>query len=491
MTQGGRWKLALGVLLAASIVKLWLLPLPSSFWVDEMVTAFVVHQGAAHASFAVAPQVTASVYYWLPWAAERIFGFSEVSYRISSILLMGGALFLLALLAMRLIHPEAGWFAIFAALTLRGINYEAADARPYALAMLVSAAALWFLVRWLDSARWQDAAGFVFFAALLWRVHLINWPFYAVFVAYAAARLARRDTTVSWKEFAGTFAVLGLTLAPVLFGALALFRNARAHVIAEHPPSLRELGNAFKFLLVAGCGVAGWLLSRRYRWPRQTNPSVPVLILVLGWWAWHPAALYAFSWITGASVFVPRYLSLSLPGAALAGTLAAAYFVPAGRWLPATTVFAVGVLLFVGDNRRLWPPHHNSDWRAASQAIHQAGTTAATPVLYPSPFIEAKSPIWRPDYPLPSFLYCHLETYPIAGKPFLLPFEMSPEAERYAASIVGTALTTSGRFYIYGGDINVHRWQAWFGGREELHGWQSRRLGPFGDVDAVLFERTP
>jgi hypothetical protein len=75
-----RYLLALSLLAAAAVFKLWILPLPSSFWVDEMVTAFVVHFGASHPSLMVAPQVVATVYYWLPWAAERLWGFSEVAY---------------------------------------------------------------------------------------------------------------------------------------------------------------------------------------------------------------------------------------------------------------------------------------------------------------------------------------------------------------------------------------------------------------------------
>ena len=159
-------------------------------------------------------------------------------------------------------------------------------------------------------------------------------------------------------------------------------------------------------------------------------------------------------------------------------------------WLPVTTVFAAGVLLFAGDAHRWQPPHHNSDWRAASRKIREAGIEAATPVVYPSPFIEAKPPLWRPDYPLPSFLYCHLTTYPAGGTPYLLPFEKSPEAENYASTLAGHALAASGKFYIYGGDVNVRRWQSWFSARQELAGWRSRRLGPFGDVDVALFEKS-
>jgi hypothetical protein len=61
-----RLTLLLAALLATAVVRLWLLPLPSGFWVDEMVTAFVVHYGPTHPSLAVAPQVTETIYYRLP-----------------------------------------------------------------------------------------------------------------------------------------------------------------------------------------------------------------------------------------------------------------------------------------------------------------------------------------------------------------------------------------------------------------------------------------
>src|SRR5690348_15572162 len=150
------------------------MPLPSSFWLDETETVFVARHGPAHWSLAeTAPQAWKSIYYPVARLSAACFGSSEVAYRIPSVLLMGAALFLIARLAARLIHPQAGWFAAFACLTLRGINYEAADARPYAMGMCVAAAAMLFLVHWFDSARWRDGLLFVLFAALLWRVHLL------------------------------------------------------------------------------------------------------------------------------------------------------------------------------------------------------------------------------------------------------------------------------------------------------------------------------
>jgi hypothetical protein len=478
----------LPLLLALVIVRLWLMPLPSSFWVDEEVTAFVVHYGADHPSFAIAPQVTKSVYYALPRAAEAVLGFSEISYRLPSIVLMGLALFFIARLAARLIHPEAAWFAVFACLALRGIDYEAADARPYALGMCVAAAVFLCLARWLDSARWSDALLFALCGALLWRVHLVFWPIYIVLALYAVVRIGHRETPVQWSAALAVFGLLGLALVPVLFNALALFREAGAHVIVDVPRG-RDLRNELKLGLLAvgaGIGVIGWW----FQWRREDPPPAwGSWTLIAGWWLIYPLALYTFSVATGDSVFVARYLSIGLPGAALATALLAAPRVPRARWKPLAAALGLGVLLFLGQWGTLLPPHHNSDWRAAARGINQLSAGPGTPVICPSPFIEARPPVWRPDYPLPGFLYSYLPVYPVTGKPYLLPFEPSPEAEQYAATLSRETLPQQGRFFVFGGGRNVNYWTEWFAAQPQLREWKHRALGPFGDVDAVVFER--
>jgi uncharacterized membrane protein len=153
-------------------MRLWLMPLPFSFWTDETGTVFVVEH-PADPSLAPVPRVPASIYFALPRAAGRLFGFSEVSYRFPSVLLMGIALFIVGRLAARLIQPDAAWFAVFACLALSDLDYYAADARPDALGICVTAASLYFLIEWLDTARWRPALLFPLFAALLWRVQLV------------------------------------------------------------------------------------------------------------------------------------------------------------------------------------------------------------------------------------------------------------------------------------------------------------------------------
>jgi hypothetical protein len=52
----------LWILLTLCVVRLWLVPLASSFWVDEAVTLFVVNNGSTDPSLAAAPQVRDSAY---------------------------------------------------------------------------------------------------------------------------------------------------------------------------------------------------------------------------------------------------------------------------------------------------------------------------------------------------------------------------------------------------------------------------------------------
>jgi hypothetical protein len=491
----------LWAVLCLCIVRYWILPLPSSFWIDETGTAFVVHYGASHPSFAVAPQVPASIYYVLPALAERIAGFSEISYRLPSLLLMAIALILIYRLAAILIHPDAGWAAVFACLSLRGFNYQAADARPYALGTCVSAACLYFLVKWFNEGRLRDAILWVMLAALVWRVHLIYWPFYVVPGLYAVLRFKEnrapeaQSTARPFASRAGllwTAALLAMTallLIPTAMEAITLSRQAKAHVIADLP-RFSELFRQMHVNMVVGAFVVGTVLVYWLRWARNAwNIPTSGVALIAGWWMCQPILLFAYSHITGNSVFVPRYLSLSLAGTGLATVAAAAVFIPPRFWKPLALVFGLVVFVVAGEGWSWKPAHHNSDWRGAVRKFNALGLPPDTPVIVPSPYIEAQSPVWQPDYPLPGFLYSHLPVYPLQGKVYLFPFKASSEADRYASDLAAQVLPQHSHFAIYGGDRNVWLWQWKLSHIPELAGWHWRALMRRSDVQMIVFER--
>lgn len=143
------------------------------------------------------------------------------------------------------------------------------------------------------------------FAALLWRVHLIFWPFYLVFALYAGARLVSHDTRAGWRRAVIAFLLLGAVLAPVGVDALRLYREATAHVIVP-APSAREPIYAVKLIPVILCAAGAWLLSGVFGWRREkiARPSWTAFALIFGAWLCQPLRLFAVSRITGNSVFV-------------------------------------------------------------------------------------------------------------------------------------------------------------------------------------------
>jgi len=486
--RSSKLQLALIATLALCAIRLWLMPLPSSFWVDEMGTAFVVHHGKADPTLRVAPQVADSIYYALPALAEKIFGFNEISFRIFSVLAIAVSLFLIARIAARLIHPDAAWFVAFGCLALRNFDYEAADARPYAIGTLVLCLALWFLIRWMDSARWIDGLAFAASGALLWSVHLIFWPFYILFAVYVGYRFFTSATRLRWPAVAAVAVLIAAGVVPAALRSLALLHQAGAHVVVPKP-RFQELENELKISLLTGITTLALLVGRYLRWePQRGNLTAAAFVLIAGWWLLDPLAIYLFSIVSHESVFVPRYMFLAEPGIALMLALLVSLIVPAQYWRCTGLALGIGVLAFGGHWRYLWPPHHNSDWRAAAAALRAWNQAPNVPVICPSPFIEARPPVWRPDYPLNSFLYSNLAVYPMTGKIYPFPFESSSPVERYADELAESTLSRSPRFAIFGGDRAVDFWRDWLAREPELQKWHHRNLGLYGDVEVVVFE---
>jgi hypothetical protein len=230
------------------------------------------------------------------------------------------------------------------------------------------------------------------------------------------------------------------------------------------------------------------LAGRFRRWP-ATPLVIPVAsaVLITGWWLIDPLALYAFSWFTGNSVFVPRYMYPSVPGVVLVMTLLVSQFVPARLWKGGALLLATGVLLLGGHWGHLWPAHQISDWKNAALTLKQWAGNEQVPVICPSPFIEARAPVWQPGVPASGFLYSHLSFYPMSGRPYAFPFEPSSAAEGYARTLVRDSLAGAGRFAIYGGDRNVTFWRQWFAARPEFETWHNKLVGSFGDVQLAVF----
>jgi Dolichyl-phosphate-mannose-protein mannosyltransferase len=471
-------------LFTASIARLWLLPLSSSLWVDELVTTFVL-RFPHHYSFAVAPQVPDSLYYWLPRLSWTLFGHSETALRLPSIFAMALALVFISRIAIRIIHPRAGWLAVFLCLALSGIDYFAVDARPYAFGIAVASASILFLIRWLDGGHWIDEAVFLACAAVLWRIHLLYWPFYLVYAVYAAARLRKRDTVATGTQILTAAVFIPVALFPVARTALGRLAGAQSHVFNPPPPVLEFVYKAH-FNVVLICLAVAWLLHRLAKGEPSSAVSGPSWILVASWWLACPVCLFFYSHYSGNGVFIPRYLSLMLPGIALTATAVAARFLRDDAWGPSAIAVGIVGLFLMGQwlNPRPW--HDTDDWRAAAAAERRLADDR-TPVLCASPFIEAQPPVWTPDYPLPGFLYSHLTYYPVRGKVKLFPFTQSAESNGYARKLLNSELVPAAKFIVYGPRGGSNYLVKYLTSLPELAAWHTRTMS-FGNVTVTTFE---
>src|SRR5690348_1283356 len=96
--ETARWLLPL--LFVLSVVRFWLMPLGSSFWLDETATIFVARYGSNHPSLAdAAPQAWRSWYYPAIHFNGSLFGFSEIATRLPSVMAMAIFLWLVGRLA--------------------------------------------------------------------------------------------------------------------------------------------------------------------------------------------------------------------------------------------------------------------------------------------------------------------------------------------------------------------------------------------------------
>ena len=348
---------------------MWVMPLGSSFWVDEAETAFVVHHGSNHPSLAIIAPAIESVYYWLPRASEAIFGFSEAAERLPSLRGVGDRAVLhrasrrpadssasRLVCGIRVPHAAALQLRSRRRAGLRSGNLrgggESVASDP--LARFRADGSTEFC-----SSRPARCSG-----ECIWSTgrstsctRFISW----------------RDRTGKRHGFKSSTICAGLVLAllPVAIQRAGDEPGRRAARFRAAAFLVRTRGNVQDPPGRWRARSGAWILAALAALARvDSAPSLSAIALIAGWWLVQPIGLFAYSHLSGVSVFTTRYVSIALPGAALAATAAAAFFIPKSKWQSLALVMGIAALIFGGQWSKLWPPHHNSDWRGASRAAN-------------------------------------------------------------------------------------------------------------------------
>jgi len=387
---GGAWLL---VLVVAGLVRGP--ALNSSLWLDELHTAWVVHDGWQPIAARAAAGNQAPLYFWAVAALQTWAGPSEWSLR--------GLSFVFGLALVGLLGHQVRVWTHSRLLGLTAASLVALDphavffsgeARPYALLQFcgllhvrctVARAVCPTTVRRLT---WIGGAWLLFYthytSLLLVLAEAIGS------LLWAASRRRYRHLGMLAIDLLVILSGCAVSL-PQLRG-IAARRENWAQFVGQ--PSLTALWTLFpcsRYLLPAIGATAVWFLIRHRKPNAEVVPSRLVVGLGLAsLWFWLP--LTVAWWLTHfdiARLFLRRYLITAANGLFVMAVLPGVLWPGRkGRAAYAALLVTVAAGAAVGRGRSLLQHHGHEDWRAAVSAIQEDATAVDWPVFVRAGLIE-------------------------------------------------------------------------------------------------------
>ena len=372
------------VALAASIAS-WFIAIRSPLWLDETVSFYLIKGGfAGIMSRHVWPD--SPIYSCLLWLWTKAMGSSQIALRISSLLPMLGAVYLLYHAARELFDRNVAVIAAIVFCLHPIIIFASIDVRPYAFAALAINASILALVHLRHNNSNRLAALFGLSAACIVQFQLL---FGAILPALAISFIAlkRDDRKTLWRQLGIALAVFALACLPVIPRLQYMIHTSGTHVFSA-APSLLELASTLTLkglgailglaLLVAAATKRLDLRSHLESWPILLCTSLALVPLLI---------LFALSVGTSIHVFVPRYRLVAVPGIALCWALVISWINSrALRLLFCITVVAATVYI------HLTTPllrQHQYSWKYALAVVEKNASADNAPVLICSDIPES------------------------------------------------------------------------------------------------------
>ncbi len=310
----------------------------------------------------------------------------EIALRISSVLPMLGAVYLLYRAARELFDRDVALIAAIVFCLHPIIIFASIDIRPYAFAALAINSSILALVHlrhnnsnWLAALFGLSAACIVQFQ-LLFAVIL---P--ALAVCFVALKIGDRKTL--GRQFGIALVVFAVAFLPVIPRLQYMAHTSGTHVFSP-APSLLELGSTLTlrglgaiFVVAVFIAAATRRLDRRSQldgWPVLLCTSLALVPILL---------LYALSVGTSIHVFVPRYRLVAVPGIALCWALVASRIDSrALRLLVCVTLVAVTAAIYLTTP---FLRQHQYSWKYALEFVEKDTSVDHAPVLICSDIPES------------------------------------------------------------------------------------------------------
>ena len=235
--EGAQHQRFIWALIALVILSLWVRPMVSSLWLDELGTWWVIKDGwGAMVHRSLAFQGQSPFFYSIEWAVRSALGRSEWILRLPSLAAAAGTLVFVYRLAARWFDRETGRLSVLTLAAIASFAFAASDARPYAIATFGCVAATWQMERWLEDPNVRSAVPYGLLIVLtLWTHYL----FFLVFVAhlvYVIYRMRAATTRIRTRDLLLVGGIVAAGTAPLAIQLASLWDRRGSLRFLPTPP---------------------------------------------------------------------------------------------------------------------------------------------------------------------------------------------------------------------------------------------------------------
>jgi hypothetical protein len=473
-----RFLLALAALGAVAIIRLWVLPLADSFWLDETLVAWTARHRLEQIIPTAFVRMQSVLFCLLEWAAGYLPTTPEISHRLPSVAAAGGCLYVYYSIGLENLDREAGAMLATLYLALPSVALEIPNARPYSLALLAQAGAILWMLRWLRSGRLRDGLYWAVCASVSSHFHhlfMITYPLQGVFVLWHARKGRLKTQQAAAVAMAG-----GVLMLPALPQALMMAEQGSILSFGQRPSvsalfqALVPLNLIAVLLLVAALERASgwrlhWVLAKR---GREAAALAALLLAPV-------AVLFALSRWTDLRLFETRYLLPTVPGLViLSGWALRAVEPPLIR--RTSLVLALAVAIVVAGPRK-------ENWRSAVLSMPDSGAR-----LVYSGLVETRRLEWLQLSDRWGYLAAPVAFYRPTVSPddtFLVPFDFAARERAYVERLLQgpigrpRTITVIARL-AFDGPL----WVSWLSDRLRAAGFNEVRSTRYDMVELRVFQ---
>jgi len=472
-------------LLAAVLLRTWVLPMSGSLWIDEWCVFQISSKGPLHINELskqyVADQRLMSLAGWL---TMQLAGTNEFGMRLYSLLCGCFALFAIYRLGRRWLGARAALFSVLFFPCFVAVYQQTANARPYMLALAFFLSVMWSVELWLERKHWIWLLTAGIGSYLLASAHMIQ------ITGLGLVALRVMWTIRPWNRWIWPFAVLLPGFAEAFYQTTTKPLATMQHL---PPPPPEMFLNALFPQPAAGLfllALAALLGLRLGTWG-QTGGEEPaeapsMRAYILAAWVLPVLLVYGASVATGVSIFTTRYYFTAFPGAAwVLGSLLAR--LEPFRWRSMAAAFiALSSTVIVAGLKPIPHPNHEN-WRDAIATLRQMRSGPAEPVLFYSGFLETDFPNWREYYKPGSMARAGFAFYRFEGNIIGLPYSDLPERIAEVKPELETILASNKRVWLLSRSRNGPMMD-WLDAYLSSRGWKARNLGDFESVRLDILE---